>query len=153
IVSFHFHFHRRISEPPISGTSRFLGQLPGFSNDAYLLQQLGAHPGACPFDLLLALGLLMRVSTITDDALLLISPIDPWHFVMGAAVSHSGDPHCVGAATAEFANVELALLAEVLCCTMQRDILRAGVWMAEYIDEEKRWVLIEGLEQLKLQAA
>ena len=36
---------------------------------------------------------------------------------------------------------------------MQRDILRAGVWMAEYIDEEKRWVLIEGLEQLKLQAA
>src|SRR5215469_10194896 len=127
-----------MSKPPVSWTSRFLRQRPGLCKLAYLLQQLGAHPGACPFDLLLALGLLMRVSTITNVALLLVSPIDPWHFVVRAAVSHSGDPHRVGAATAEFANIELALLAEVLCCAMQRHVLRAGVWMAEYIDEEER---------------
>jgi hypothetical protein len=67
--------------------------------------------------------------------------------------SHARDPHGVGAATTEFANIELALLAEVLCCTMQRDVPRAGVWMAQYIDEEERWVLAECLEQQKLQAA
>jgi len=125
-------------------------QLSGLTNDAYLFQHLGAHPGAHSFDLLLAL---VHVPTITNVALLQISPIDPWHFMVRAAVSDARDPHGVGAATAEFANIELALLAEVLCCTMQRDVLRARVWMAEYIDEEKRSMLVECLEQQELQLA
>jgi hypothetical protein len=77
----------------------------------------------------------------------------PWHFMMRAAVSHARDPHCVGASTAEFPNFELALLAEVLRCAMQRDVLRTRVWAAKYIDEEERWVLVECLEQQELQMA
>jgi hypothetical protein len=102
--------------------------------------------------LLLALGLLMCASSITNVALLLI-PIDPWHLMVRTAVSHARDPHGVGAATAEFANIELASVAEILRSPMQRDVLRAGVWIAEYVDEEERWVLVERLQQLKLQAA